>query len=99
MFGSNRFALFLGLLVIAGALGGGCAGSGFGEETRTDISKRMASLKEPLGRCYQDALTRNRKLAGTMMLAFVAENGSGKFSEVRVARSDVPDPTLERCVI
>jgi len=89
----------LALLALATAVAGGCAGTGFGQETRADVTARMGSIKEPLGRCYGDALTRNRRLQGSMVLAIVADHGTGKFSQVSVARSDVPDPELERCVI
>jgi uncharacterized protein HemX len=89
----------LGGFAVMTALAAGCAGSGFGEATRSDVQARMAAIQAPITRCYEEALKRNRKLQGTMMLAFVAESQTGKFAQVRVARSDVPDPELERCVI
>jgi hypothetical protein len=85
--------------VLAGSVAAGCAGTGLGDEARADIRARMGSIQEPISRCYETALTRNRKLRGSMLVAFVAAHETGKFTDVRIARSDVPDPELERCVI
>ncbi len=58
----------------------------------------MASVQTPINGCYQAALTRNRRAAGGMTLEFVAENGSGKFTGVKVQQSELNDPELDRCV-
>lgn len=76
--------------------GSGCAS--FSETTRKDISARMAGIQEGLGGCYEAALQRNRKLQGTMVVAFTAREKTGQFSDVRLKRNDLPDPDLERCV-
>lgn len=77
----------------------GCAATGLGQGVRADVRARMATLEQPVARCYEEALKRNRKLRGSMLVAFVAASGTGKFSDVRVVRSDVADPDLERCVV
>jgi hypothetical protein len=76
----------------------GCASSGLGEGPRTDVTARMATIGQPVATCYEQALTRNRKLHGTMVVAFDTEPGSGKFKDVKIARNDLPDPELEACV-
>lgn len=80
------------------ALGGaGCAS--LSQATRDDVTARMASIQAPLSACFEAALTRNRKLGGTVVVGFVADKETGKFIEVAVKRNDLPDPELERCVI
>lgn len=85
-------------LALAASLAG-CANSGFGEGVRKDVGARMTAAGAPISACYEAALARNRKLKGTMQLAFVAEKGTGKFTQVRVERTDLADPELERCVV
>ena len=88
-------ALALGVALLTG----GCASAGFGEEVRADVRARMASAADPLSRCYEQALGRNRHLQGTMVLSIVAAKETGQFGEVTVSRSELPDPELERCVV
>src|SRR3954469_2149645 len=83
-------AAFLGL--------GGCASSGLGEGPRQDVTARMATIQQPLATCYEAALQRNRKLKGTMMVAFDTAPGTGKFTDIKVTRNELPDPELEACV-
>jgi hypothetical protein len=90
-----RFTRTLALgLTLAGT---GCAS--LSQATRDDVRARMASIQAPLGACFEAALTRNRKLGGTIVVGFVADKASGKFIEVTVKRNDLPDPELERCVV
>jgi hypothetical protein len=77
---------------------GGCASSGLGDGPRQDVTARMATIQQPLSTCYEAALQRNRKLKGTMIVAFDTAPGSGKFSNVKITRNDLPDPELEACV-
>jgi hypothetical protein len=89
-------ALLLGTPIALAAAS--CASAGFSEETRKDIAERMATIQEPITQCYEAALTRNRKLAGAMTLAFTAENKTGQFKDVAFSRNDLPDPELEGCI-
>jgi hypothetical protein len=86
--------------VLAGAalFAAGCASSGLGEGPRKDVTERMATIQQPVASCYAAALQRNRKLKGTMMLAFDTAPGTGKFTAIKVTRNDLPDPELEACV-
>jgi hypothetical protein len=59
----------------------------------------MASAQQPIAACYADALKTNRKLRGTMVLSFATAPSTGAFTEVSVARDDVGDPTLQKCVL
>lgn len=77
----------------------GCGGAGLSSDVRTDISARMASAQQPIAACYADALKGNRKLKGTMVLTFAAAPSTGVFSDITVARDDVGDPALQRCVM
>ena len=84
------------LAVVAGFA---CANSGMGGAVRSDISLRMASVQQPIAGCYEQALARNRKLQGRMVLSFQAAAGTGKFTGVQVIENELPDPQLVDCVI
>jgi hypothetical protein len=95
-----RGALSRALWLAAGLAGAaGCGGSGMGKQVRADVAARMQTIQAPVGSCYEAALKRNRKLAGTMTIEFVAAPGTGKFSQARVKQNDLPDPEIERCVL
>jgi hypothetical protein len=85
---------FAALLCIAA-----CGGTGLSADVRTDISSRMATAQPPIAACYADALKTNRKLKGTMVLTFATAPSTGAFTDISVARDDVGDPGLQRCVI
>jgi len=87
-------------LWLAGAtLGTGCGGTGMGADTRADITGRMTTVQQPLQGCYQAALKTNRKLQGTMVLAFVAAPQTGQFQEITVTHDELNDPGMRKCVI
>jgi hypothetical protein len=77
---------------------GGCAATGLGDGPRQDVTARMATIQQPVQGCYEAALKRNRKLKGLMTVAFDTAPDSGKFTNVKVVRNDLPDPELEACV-
>lgn len=77
---------------------GGCAATGLGDGPRQDVTARMATIQQPVQGCYEAALKRNRKLKGLMTVAFDTAPDSGKFTNVKVVRNDLPDPELEVCV-
>ena len=85
------------LAVLASAAG--CKSSGMGTAVRNDVSLRMASVSTPIAACYEEALKRNRKLKGRMVVSFRTEPGSGKFIGVTVTENQVQDPELENCVV
>lgn len=86
------------VILAAVLLGGGCASSGLGDGPRQDVTARMATIQQPIATCYEAALQRNRKLRGTMTVAFDTAPGSGKFSNVKITRNELPDAELEACV-
>lgn len=86
-------------LIIAAALPAGCARTGTGAGVRADITARMASAQGPIQQCYADALQRNRKLRGMMVVNFRAAPDSGKFENLNVTRDETADAPLRQCVI
>jgi len=88
-----------GSLLFAAALAAGCGGTGLGADTRADITARMTTAQQPLEGCYQAALKANRKLKGTIVLAFVAAPQTGQFQEVTVTQDELGDPGVRQCVI
>lgn len=94
-----RIAIGIGLAVAAALAGAGCKSSGMGTAVRDDISLRMASVNTPIATCYEEALKRDRKLRGRMVLRFSTAPGSGKFTGVEIVENEVRDQALEQCVI
>jgi hypothetical protein len=78
---------------------GGCASSGFGKSTRDDVEAQMTAAQPKLVACYGEALKRNRKAEGTVTVSFVAKAKTGKFEDIKVVRSGMSDPELDKCVI
>jgi hypothetical protein len=91
-----RIALTAALPMLPAA---GCGGAGLGAETRADITARMTSVQQPLAACYHAGLQTNRKLAGMMVLAFVAAPQTGEFQEITVTHDELGDPGVRTCVI
>jgi hypothetical protein len=87
------------LIVLAALAGLAACKSGGGVEQRNDIVAQMGGTKAPLDACYQNALARNRKLAGMFVIEFIAEGGTGQFKNIIVRRDEVQDPQLRQCVI
>jgi hypothetical protein len=76
-----------------------CGGAGTGKAVRADVTKQMSSIEAPAAACYKEALTRSRKIKGTIVLAFKIEPKTGKFKSASIVRSDVDDAALESCVV
>lgn len=77
----------------------GCAKAGMGEGVRTDVTARMESARPSLADCYHEALQRDRKLRGQIVVTFVAAPSTGKFEQVDIVRDDLRDPALVKCVV
>ena len=70
-----------------------------GGDTRADITARMTSAQQPIAACYHAGLKTNRKLTGTMVLAFAAAPDTGQFTDIQVTRDELGDPGVRQCVI
>jgi hypothetical protein len=92
---NSSLAIWLSLAICAA----GCGGAGLGADTRADITARMTSAQQPLAACYHTGLKTNRKLAGKIVLAFAAAPNTGQFQDIQVARDDLGDPGVRKCVI
>lgn len=92
-----RTSLAFTLALVAGAAA--CSRTGTGAGVRTDITARMQSAQTPIQQCYADALQRNRKLRGMMVVTFRAAPDSGAFENLTVARDEPADLTLRQCVL
>lgn len=76
-----------------------CSRTGTGTGVRTDITARIQSVQAPITQCYADALQRNRKLRGMMVLQLDAAADSGQFEHITLSRDEPGDPGLRQCVI
>ena len=86
-------------VMVALATSAACSNSGSGPAVRADITARMQTTSDVISACYAEALTRNRKLAGMIMLSITAAPDSGAFTNVTTVRDEVGDTTLRQCVI
>ncbi len=78
---------------------GACKHAGTGPEVRADITARMQSIQEPLATCYAKALEANRKLRGVVVVDFTVKADTGEFTQLRVSRDEIGDPTVTQCVL
>ena len=92
---NSSLAIWLGIALCAA----GCGGTGLGADTRADITARMTSAQPPLAACYHAGLKSNRKLTGTMVVAFAAAPDTGQFTDIQVTRDELGDPGIRQCVI
>jgi hypothetical protein len=92
---NSSLAIALGAVLCAA----GCGGTGLGASTRADITARMSSAQQPLAACYHAGLKANRKLTGTLVVAFAAAPDSGQFTDIQVTQDDLGDPGIRKCVI
>jgi len=92
---NSSLAISLGVALCAA----GCGGAGLGADTRADISARMTSAQQPIAACYHAGLKTNRKLGGTMVVAFAAAPDTGQFQDIQVTRDELGDPGVRQCVI
>jgi hypothetical protein len=75
-------------------------GSSVGPSTRRDIAKKMSSVKEPLGDCYAAAIRRKGpRTRGVLVVQFRVAADTGRFEKVEVARDDIGDDVLARCLV
>jgi hypothetical protein len=88
--------LGLGLALTTGM---GCAKNGMGAMVRTDVSARMETAQPSITSCYGTALARNRKIRGMLVLSITAEASTGQFKNITIARDELGDPELKKCVI
>ena len=92
----STLALGTGLALALPSLG--CKKSGMGPGVRNDVTLRMQSAEGPISDCYATALKKDRKLRGTLVLAFVAAPSTGQFEQIDV-KQGLPDPNLTNCVV
>ena len=87
------------LAAIAASSLAACAKTGMSASVRTDITTQMQSAAPSISDCYKAALRENRKLAGLMVVEFVAAASSGAFQSVQIVRDDLQSPALQQCVV
>jgi len=89
----------LAISLCAALCAAACGGTGLGADARADVTARMASAQSPIVACYHAGLKANRKLTGTMVVAFAAAPDTGQFTDIRITRDDLGDTGVRQCVI
>jgi hypothetical protein len=77
----------------------GCSRYGTGAAVRADVTARMQSVQAPIAACYAEALQRDRKLRGMMIVQFRAAPDTGQFDQLVIGRDEVGDAAVRQCVL
>ncbi len=96
----RKTTIVLGSLLLAGALvlGTGCTVTAT-QAQRSNITQRMTGAGMPLSKCYADVLTTTPAAGGTAVVAFKVQPNSGRFTSVKMVRSQINDPAFNKCVV
>jgi hypothetical protein len=90
----------VGSLLLAGAVlaSTGCTAT-VSQAQRDNITQRMTGAQMPLAKCYAELLTNTPAAAGNVALAFRIQPNTGRFTGVKMVRSQVNDPAFNKCVL
>ena len=90
----------LGSLLLAGVLlvGTGCTPH-VTQGQRDNITQKMTGAGMPLAKCYGALLTTTPAAAGNAVVAFRIQPNSGRFTGVKMVRSQINDPAFNKCVV
>ncbi len=96
----NKTTFVLGSLLLAGALlvATGCTVT-VSQAQRSNITQRMTGAGVPLAKCYADVLTTTPAAAGNAVVAFRVQPNTGRFTGVKMVRSQINDPAFNKCVV
>jgi hypothetical protein len=82
------------LMIVAGAMGCGS----LNPKTEGQIYSALEAQKEEFQKCYENALKTNRNQKGDVELKLKFEPKSKRPKETAVAKSDINDPEMMKCV-
>ena len=96
----RKTIVVVGSLLLAGAAltGTGCTAT-VSQAQRDNITQRMTGAQMPLAKCYADLLTTTPAAAGNVAVAFRIQPNTGRFTNVKLVRSQVNDPAFNKCVL
>jgi hypothetical protein len=95
----NTIAILGSLLVVGAFMANtGCTPT-VTQAQRGNITQRMTGAQIPLAKCYADLLTVTPTAAGNVGVAFRIQPNSGRFTGVKVTRSQINDPAFNKCVL
>ena len=96
----RKTTIVLGSLLLAGALvlGTGCTVT-VSQSQRDNITQRMTGAGLPLSKCYGDVLQTTPAAAGNAVVAFRVQPNTGRFTNVKLVRSQIADPAFNKGVV
>ncbi len=96
----RKTTIVFGSLLLAGALvlGAGCTVT-VTQAQRSNITQKMTAAQAPLAKCYSDLLATTPAAAGSAVVAFRVQPNTGRFTNVKMVRSQVNDPAFSKCVL
>jgi len=92
---SRSFVVFGALCVALAATG--CAGM-VTQSQRDNIAGKMAAARAPLAQCYATALKADPNCHGNVTVTFRVQPNTGRFTNVKVLRSQIAQPNFTTCV-
>ncbi len=95
-----KTTIVLGSLLLAGVLlaGTGCTPT-VTQTQRDNITMKMTGAGMPLAKCYAELLTTTPAAAGNAVVAFRIQPNTGRFTGVKMVRSQINDPAFNKCVV
>jgi hypothetical protein len=90
----------VGSLLLAGVVlaSTGCTAT-VSQAQRDNITQRLTGAQMPLAKCYAELLTTTPAAAGNVGVAFRIQPNSGRFTGVKMTRSQINDPAFNKCVL
>ena len=76
-----------------------CGNVGLGDAARRDVTDQMNAVQDPIASCYETALRSDRKLRGRLVVSATAKANTGRFQNVKVVDSELPDEQLNTCIV
>jgi len=95
-----KTTVILGSLLLAGVLlvGTGCTPH-VTQSQRDGITMKMTGAGMPLSKCYAQLLATTPAAAGNAVVAFRIQPNTGRFTGVKMVRSQINDPAFNKCVL
>ncbi|MBI5480747.1 MAG: AgmX/PglI C-terminal domain-containing protein [Deltaproteobacteria bacterium] len=96
----SKTIIVAGSLLLAGAFltSTGCTPT-VSQAQRSNITQRMTGAQIPLAKCYADLLSTTPAAAGNVAVAFRIQPNTGRFTNVKMNRTQINDPAFNKCVL
>lgn len=92
----SKAAISIGLCLMLGSFALACAR--LNPNAEGQLASALTAKTDAFKACYEDVLTRDRTAMGKMNLVLEINEDPGKVTSSKVAKSDINDPQMKKCV-